>query len=75
MEVYDRKKENANDDSSTESVILEYIDKSSLLESDVFMLVQATSPFTQEKHFNEGLTLFKRHDSVLSCTIDKNFAW
>ena len=75
VEVYDRTKENANDDSSTESVILEYIDKSSLLESDVFMLVQATSPFTQEKHFNEGLTLFKRHDSVLSCTVDKCFVW
>ena len=75
VKVYDRKKENATDNSSTESVILEYIDQSSLLDSDVFMLVQATSPFTQKEHFNEGLDLFNKYDSVLSCCESKRFSW
>ena len=39
------------------------------------MLVQATSPFTQALHFNEGLELLNEYDSVLSCTISKKFAW
>ena len=39
------------------------------------MLVQATSPFTQKEHFNEGLDLFDKHDSVLSCCESKRFSW
>ena len=43
---------------------------------DVFMLVQATSPFTQSSHFNEGLELYKNYDSVfLSCCKSKRFYW
>ncbi len=75
VKVYDRKKENSCDDSSTESVILEYINQSSLSDSDILMLVQATSPFTQKEHFNEGLKLVQKYDSVLSCTVDKKFTW
>lgn len=75
VRVFDRQAKNAQDKSSTELVMLEYIDKSMLLDNDTFMLVQATAPFTQAKHFNEGLELFKDYDSVLSCTITKKFAW
>ena len=75
VEVYDRKKENAEDTSSTESVMLEYIDVEQLNHKDVFMLVQATSPFTQSSHFNEGLELYKNYDSVLSCCKSKRFYW
>ncbi|OUV76479.1 MAG: acylneuraminate cytidylyltransferase [Flavobacteriales bacterium TMED123] len=75
VEVYDRKKENAQDISSTESVILEYIKAEDLNSKDVFMLVQATSPFTQSSHFDEGLELFKNYDSVLSCCQSKRFYW
>ena len=75
VKTYDRIPKNAQDDSSTESVMLEYISSSKLKDKDIFMLVQATSPFTQVKHFNEGLHLLEEHDSVLSCTIDKKFAW
>ena len=42
---------------------------------DVFMLVQATSPFTQSSHFNQGLELYKNYDSVLSCCKSKRFYW
>ncbi|MBE51031.1 MAG: acylneuraminate cytidylyltransferase [Flavobacteriales bacterium] len=75
IEIYDRKSENATDNASTESVILEYINQSKLLDTDTLMLVQVTSPFTQTIHFNEGLDLFKKYDSILSCAVDKKFFW
>lgn len=75
VKIYDRKDENAQYTSSTESVILEYINYSNLSDSAIFMLVQATSPFTQTQHFNEGLNLFLNHDAVLSCCESKRFFW
>ena len=75
VEVYNRNDENATDESSTESVMLEYIESVNLQDSDTFMLVQATSPFTQTNHFDEALELFKSFDSVVSCSIIKRFFW
>lgn len=75
VKVYNRSKENAQDVSSTESVMLEYIDSSNISNEDTFMLVQATSPFTQSIHFNEGLELFKQHDTILTCCKSKRFSW
>ena len=75
VEVFNRSLNNAKDFSTTESVMLEYINSSILNNNDIFMLVQATSPFTQKKHFNEGLQLFKKYDSVISCCISKKFFW
>lgn len=75
VKVYNRSKENAQDVSSTESVMLEYIDSSNISNEDTFMLVQATSPFTQSIHFNEGLELFKQHDTILTCCESKRFSW
>ena len=75
VKVYDRHAENAQDTSSTESVMLEYINSKSLKDEETFMLVQATSPFTQCSHFNEGLEMFQKHDSVLSCSGSKKFYW
>ena len=75
VSVYDRRNENSQDISSTESVMLEYIKSVNFSDSDTFMLVQATSPFTQTSHFNEGLELFEKHDSVLSCCESKRFSW
>ena len=75
VKVYDRCNENAKDTSSTESVMLEYISSKNLADEDVFMLVQVTSPFTQTSHFNKGLELYKKHDSILSCCESKRFSW
>ena len=75
VKVYDRSKENSQDTSSTESVMLEYINCSNISNEDTFMLVQATSPFTQSIHFNEGLELFKQHDTILTCCESKRFSW
>ena len=77
VKVYDRSNCNAQDLSSTESVMLEYISSGSdnLSDNDTFMLVQATSPFTQSIHFNEGLELFNKYDSILTCCKSKRFYW
>ena len=55
---YHRSAENACDTASTESVMLEYINKMHLSENIVFMLVQATSPLTESCHFTEALKIY-----------------
>ena len=77
LEIYDRDPENARDESSTESVMLEYIQKAGLSDDDIFMLVQATSPFTQTIHFDRALDMFSKADysSVLSCVKSTRFFW
>ena len=75
VEVYNRNYENATDDASSESVMLEYIESANILDSDTFILVQATSPFTQTNNFDEALELFESFDSVVSCSITKRFFW
>ena len=70
-----RNYENATDDASSESVMLEYIESANILDSDTFILVQATSPFTQTNNFDEALELFESFDSVVSCSITKRFFW
>ena len=75
VKVYERSAENAQDTSSTESVILEYINSANLSDEDTFVLAQTTSPFTQTEHFNQGLDLLDRYDSVLSCCQSKRFSW
>ena len=75
VRIYDRSIENSQDISSTESVMLEYINSANLADENTFMLVQATSPFTQTEQFNEGLSLFNKYDSILSCCQSKRFSW
>ena len=73
--IYERRIENSQDTSSSESVMLEYINAANISDENTLMLVQATSPFTQTEHFNEGLDLFNKYDSVLSCCQSKRFSW
>ncbi|MFK7833704.1 MAG: HAD hydrolase family protein [Winogradskyella sp.] len=77
LQVYDRNFKNSQDHSSTESVMLEYINASNYQKSDCFMLVQATSPLTTNVHFSEAMELFQANefDSVLSCALVKRFFW
>ena len=67
ISIYNRSTKNASDTSTTESVMLEYINNANLSEESFFILVQATSPFTLSNHFNEALDLMSKYDSVLSC--------
>lgn len=75
--VYDREAQNANDTASTESVMLEFIAKQNFDDNDLFFLVQATSPLTQTKDFDEALETLKNQkaDSLLTCVRTKRFFW
>lgn len=75
--IYRRSAENACDTASTESVMLEYINKAKLSSEIVFMLVQATSPLTETQHFTEALTIYAdgQYDSMLTCVRNYRFFW
>ena len=77
VEIYDRKAENAQDTSSTESVMLEYIEQSNLKPKDKFFLIQATSPMLESKHIDEMYQKFldENSDSAFSCVLTKRFFW
>jgi len=77
VSIYWRNPENAQDISTTESVMLEYIQQSNLKKSDYFILTQATSPFTQSEDFNVAFQklIQEKADSLLSCARIKRFFW
>ena len=78
VKVYDREPANAQNSSSTESVMLEYIGKSKLKGTDNFILVQATNPFTTTEDFDSALAEFKKNKkakSLLSAVRTKRFFW
>lgn len=75
--LYRRSAENASDTASTESVMLEYINYAHLSKDDIFILVQATSPLTESKHFLEALHMYmnNEYDSILTCVRNYRFFW
>ena len=76
--IYHRSAESASDTASTEFVMLEYINFAKLSGDTTFMLVQATSPLTETKHFSEALRMYERRgpaDSLLSCVHNYRFFW
>jgi YrbI family 3-deoxy-D-manno-octulosonate 8-phosphate phosphatase len=77
VRVYERDKLNAEDNSSTESVIIEFLNKEKFNDNDKFILVQATSPLTETKDFNEALVKMESDDadSLLTCVRIKRFLW
>lgn len=77
VSIYSRNSENAQDISTTESVMLEYIQQSNLQKSDYFILAQATSPFIQSKDFDFAFQklIQEKADSILSCARIKKFFW
>ncbi|PTB95145.1 acylneuraminate cytidylyltransferase [Marivirga lumbricoides] len=77
VKIYHRKEENAADHSSTESVILEYIQEANVSSDTIFILAQATSPFTKAVDFDQALKLYQNgnYDSLLTCARIKRFFW
>ena len=75
VKLYKRSSENAQDHSTSEAIMLEYINYAKLSSTDTFMLVQATSPFTRTEDFNNGLNLMSTYDTVFSCAKIKRFIW
>ena len=75
--LYRRSAENACDTASTESVMLEYIHYAQLPKEYIFMLVQATSPLTEDVHFTEALEMYSKgeYDSILTCVRNYRFFW
>lgn len=77
LKVFERSPVNAADSSSTESVVLEYLNSVNLNLHDTFVLIQATSPFLLETDLSKGILQLKnsKSDSLLSCAIVKRFFW
>lgn len=77
LEVYDRDIINAQDTSSTESVMIEYIKKAKLNSEDNFFLIQATSPLLKSKYIDDMYEKFKNSDaeSIFSGVREKQFHW
>lgn len=75
VSVYIRDKKNARDDSSTESVMIEYIKSENILLETIFVLIQATSPLLTGSDLIKGFSVLNDHDSVLSCVRSKRFFW
>ncbi|ASU35144.1 acylneuraminate cytidylyltransferase [Mucilaginibacter xinganensis] len=75
VRIYKRSAENSSDNSSTESVMLEYIQKLKIDKNDTFILIQATSPLLVSTDLEKGLALSSNAASVLSCVKSKRFYW
>lgn len=77
LRIYKRKAENAQDTSSTESVMLEYIEAENPSDNDRLFLIQATSPMLTSEHIDN---LYKKYleenaDSAMTGVITKHFFW
>ncbi|MCM8813882.1 MAG: acylneuraminate cytidylyltransferase family protein [Candidatus Omnitrophica bacterium] len=77
LRVYARDAVNAQDSSSTEGVMLEYLQRHPPAEETIFILAQATSPLTQARHVAAALEQFRggTADSLVSCCRFKRFLW
>ncbi len=77
VRIFVRSDQNASDIASTESVMIEYLERAGLSNEDIFLLVQATSPLTESSHFDEALTCFQKgdFDSMLTCVRNYRFFW
>ena len=74
---YNRDPENAQDTSTTESVLIEYF-KNHDSNFDDFILVQVTNPFIQERDVNNLIRIYKEngYNSVLSVAdLTGRFIW
>ncbi len=77
LEIYDRKPENAADNSSTESVMLEYLETAGLKDDDLLFLIQATSPMLKAQDIDGMFNNFIKSglDSMFSGVREKQFHW
>jgi len=75
--IYHRDASNAQDGSSTENLMLEFLEQADAVPEDLLLLVQATSPFTQASDFDSAVDQLRKSDddSLLSCAKVKRFFW
>jgi CMP-N-acetylneuraminic acid synthetase len=74
INVWDRPKEFARDESSSESVLIDFAESN---EFDVIALVQCTSPLMRTEDLNRGIEAVKSggYDSAFSVTTIRQFIW
>jgi len=75
---YDREHKNAQDNSTTEDAILEYLGKGYENNEDVFILVQATNPLLNYKDVNKMIDEYEKgsYNSMLSVAdLNHRFLW
>ena len=77
VNLYKRDESNAQDHSSSEAVMLEFLQKKNFDDDDMFLLVQATSPTTTSQDINNAIDKLKveNKDSLLSVVREKKFFW
>lgn len=83
--IYDRDPRNATDTSSTENLMLEFLQvqgssnsRVDLHADDIIVLIQPTSPFLTTQHLNEALAEYTNNpeiDSMLSVVSFRRFLW
>lgn len=77
VEVYDRLEENAQDTSSTEALMLEFIETVGIPDEKHLILVQATTPYTTAIDIDTAAAQYiaEKADSLLTCALTKKFIW
>jgi YrbI family 3-deoxy-D-manno-octulosonate 8-phosphate phosphatase len=87
IRIYDRDKKNCKDNSSTESIMIEFLEKSknnkigyidyNFNGNDDFILIQATNPFLTANNLYEAILCKNDYDylSIFSVVEDKSFFW
>ena len=75
MMIYDRDEENAQDSSSTESVMMEFFGKHSFHSMDQVFLIQVTNVWLREEHIREADLMMNYYDTVVTVTRDHRFIW
>jgi CMP-N-acetylneuraminic acid synthetase len=75
--IYNRSIKNSQDKSSTESVLIEFINNKKLKKEDLIVLCQATSPYLKAADIDYGITkiIDKNFDSLLSVVKFERFIW
>lgn len=77
LTLYRRLDKNAKDESTSESVMIEYIKRSKLDLNDNLLLAQATSPLTTKEDVDNILNMLQtsNYDSILSVIKSPGFYW
>jgi N-acylneuraminate cytidylyltransferase len=77
VRVFNRSPDNATDASPSIDVILEFLQKLQVSENTILLMAQATSPFTSETEFYNGVKMIRDngYDSVVPCVRLKKFLW
>ena len=75
VKTFLRSKKTSLDTSSTESAMLEFIEKMNFDEESIFILIQATSPFTKAEDIDSAIKKISKGSSVLSVCNFNRFIW